>query len=634
LSLGRGFARPHRAGERADKGQVLVLFALAIIILFVSAGLAIDVGRFYSERRFLQNAADAAALAAANALIRGETVANADLEARAILTRNFAGAPNGLTPALPPTTPVYESGHAGDPEYLLNGILISGGSVRVAVQNPIPYTFGRVIGLDTNPIGGRARTQAIGDLLPIAVRQFVHAPGPSSYSTCSGDETQFMDFFASSSTSCLGTETNTSLRAEASPSNPGPTIAILGQGAQPSNGADFRGFIALDIRNFAAAGTQLYYNEVTPATGQNTLKAMEANWIYAGGYPGPLFPPVVNPPDSNDQVGIMNGNSTGAAIDAMIDRFVPGDTILVSVYPGNVMQIPDFTITPPATIALPSTGLVLNAGSMKVSRNNDFSGQVTLTTLADNGDPNNPMVTGTLLGGATPITYSPNGVTPSQGSGTTVTLSNVATLGAADGIYTLWIMGQAGSPYLTTKYEPMSINVGNVSRDFTITSDATVTEVASAGGTATFVLNLKRIGAAFGGSGVTLSLDGPLPTGIGAVSFSPSNVAPAASTGTDSTLTINTGTMAPGRHRFVVRATGTNGDSTPHPVTHLLQLYVDVATGGGGNDDYVDISGFAVMRVASLNSNTISAYAITPVIADITDERLLLGQEARLVPWN
>jgi uncharacterized membrane protein len=107
------------AGDRgrrtADKGQVLVVFALAIVLLLAAAGVAFDIGRFYSERRFLQNAADSAALAAANALIRGESVANADLEAREVLTRNFLAAPNGVAPTLPPTTPVYETGHAGDP---------------------------------------------------------------------------------------------------------------------------------------------------------------------------------------------------------------------------------------------------------------------------------------------------------------------------------------------------------------------------------------------------------------------------------------------------------------------------------------------------------------------------------------
>jgi hypothetical protein len=63
-------------------------------------------------------------------------------------------------------------------------------------------------------------------------------------------------------------------------------------------------------------------------------------------------------------------------------------------------------------------------------------------------------------------------------------------------------------------------------------------------------------------------------------------------------------------------------------------LWVDVATGGSGNEDYIDIVGFAVMRIATMDSNTVSAYAITPVIADPNDPQLRRGQVARLVPWN
>ena len=637
-----------RAPRHPEHGQVLVIFALAITVLFAAAGLAFDVGRFYSERRFLQNAADAAALAAGNALSRGETPAQADARAREVLTANFANSPSGVTPALPPTTPVYESGHAGDPLYLIDGILISNSEIRVAVQNNVDYTFGRIVGLDRNMIVGQARVATTAYALPIAVRRYVNLPGPNSgaASPCPGNQNEFMDFFATADTSCLGSESATALRTEPNPgsafdtanpgsdsTNHGPVVAILGQGAQPNNGADFRGFIALDIRNFASAGSQLYYNGVTPSTTSTTLKAMEANWVTVGGYPGPQFPPATTPPDPNDQVATMSGNSTGIVIDEVLKRFVPGDEVLIAVYPGNVMSIPDFTITQPATIApLPTTGTVAAPGSIKVSRNQAFAGVVTLSTLADTLDPNNPMVLGTLLGGATPITYSPNPVTPSLGTGQTVDLQNMTTLGAADGVYALWIQGQAGSPYLTTKWEPMAIKIGNVNRDFSITSDASVAVAANIGDTVSFELELKRIGAAFGG-GVGLSLDGPLPVGIGATGFSSSTVTPSAS-GDDSTLTINTGTMAPGRHRIVVRASGLNGDATPRPVTHLLQLWLDVATGNSSNQDYVDIVGFAVMRIASMDTNTVSAYAITPVIPDPNDYRLRRGQVAKLVPWN
>jgi hypothetical protein len=393
-------------------------------------------------------------------------------------------------------------------------------------------------------------------------------------------------------------------------------------------------FVALDIRNFQAVGTQLYYNGVAAGTSDNTLKGMEANWVSIGGYPGPGFPVAISPPDVNDQVAAMSGNSTGIVIDEVLKRFAPGDELNIAVYDGNVNAIPDFSVAPPAIIALPTSGTVAAAGSIKVSRNQAFSGTVALSTLADALDPANPMLLGTLSGGANPITYTPNPVTPSLGSGQTVNLQNMTTSGAATGIYTLWIQAQAGSPYLTTKWEPMSIKVGTVPRDFTITADASIKEATNVGDTVTFKLNLKRIVTAYGAN-VNLSLDTPRPTGIGTITFSPAAVTPGNGNGTDSIMTINTGTMAPGRHRIVVRATGLNGDTpTAHKVTHLVQLWIDVATGGSGNAQYVDIVGFAVMRIASMDSNTINAYAITPVIADQNDSRLRRGQVARLMPWN
>ena len=121
--------------QMASRGQVLVIFALAVTGLLTAAGVAIDIGRFYSERRFLQNAADAAALAAANALISGATTDAAIASAQNTLTHNFAGDPNGIIPSLPPSTPTYETGHSGDSSYLTGGIVISGGTVRVAVTN-------------------------------------------------------------------------------------------------------------------------------------------------------------------------------------------------------------------------------------------------------------------------------------------------------------------------------------------------------------------------------------------------------------------------------------------------------------------------------------------------------------------
>jgi hypothetical protein len=99
-------------------------------------------------------------------------------------------------------------------------------------------------------------------------------------------------------------------------------------------------------------------------------------------------------------------------------------------------------------------------------------------------------------------------------------------------------------------------------------------------------------------------------------------------------LTINTGTLSSGSHKFTVRATGMNGDSTSRKVTHLMTLTVRVTPSSGGSQEYVDLTGFAVMRIASMDANTINAYAITPVITNPDDYRLRRGQVAKLVPWT
>ena len=638
--------------QRAPRGQVLVLFALGIVALLGAAGIAFDAGRFIMERRSLQNAADAAALAAANSLTRGGSTTDAETEARAVLAQNLAHGPNGVVAPLPPSIPVYAPGGAGDPAELVNGILVSGGDVRVAIQNTIPFTFGRVVGLVDSVVGARARVALQGDLLPIAVRRHLNLPGPNPGATapCTINPTTFIDVFATESTSCLGTDSDPSLRSlpnpgaafdvttpGSDPTNHGPIVAILGQGAQPNGTSDFRGFIALDIRNFAAFGTQTYYNNVTSGTQPNTLKSMEAGWISAGGYPGPMLPPATTPPDPNDQVAVMSGNDTGIAIDALEERFGPGDAVLVAVYPGQVMAIPDFTLGTPPLLALPTTGTVASAGSFRVGRNQAFSGQVTLSTIADTNDPANPMVLGTLVGAA-PIRYDPNPVTPSLGSGTSVAMKDITTSGAPPGIYALWVKGRAGSPSLPTKYEPLAMQIGSVGRDFGVSSDVTSPTVLS-GAPATFRIAVKDAqNQAFGGT-VSLGLEGlngPLPGGVTA-SFSATTVTPLSKNSKlfSSTLTVGTTGLANGTHRFVVRVTGMNGEATPRSVTRLYPIEVTIGDGGSSsNDEYVDIVGFAVMRIAAADSNTVTAYAITPVIPDMNDPALRRGQVARLVPWD
>ena len=57
----------NRSRDR-QRGQILVLFTLALVAMIAMVGLVIDGGAAYAQRRAQQNAADLAALAGANAL--------------------------------------------------------------------------------------------------------------------------------------------------------------------------------------------------------------------------------------------------------------------------------------------------------------------------------------------------------------------------------------------------------------------------------------------------------------------------------------------------------------------------------------------------------------------------------------
>jgi Flp pilus assembly protein TadG len=54
--------------RKGERGSVLAMTALSMFSLLLAAGLAIDISHFYTAKAELQNAADAAALAAASQL--------------------------------------------------------------------------------------------------------------------------------------------------------------------------------------------------------------------------------------------------------------------------------------------------------------------------------------------------------------------------------------------------------------------------------------------------------------------------------------------------------------------------------------------------------------------------------------
>lgn len=128
-----------------ERGQSLVLIALAIIGLFGFSALAIDGSRVFSDRRNAQNAADTAALSAALAKIRG------DVYADAAVTRATS---NGYANDANSTVEVHL---CNDPAITIACQGIPTNSPELAKRNPanyiqvkitsiLPATFARIIG--------------------------------------------------------------------------------------------------------------------------------------------------------------------------------------------------------------------------------------------------------------------------------------------------------------------------------------------------------------------------------------------------------------------------------------------------------------------------------------------------------
>jgi Flp pilus assembly protein TadG len=636
----------------AARGQVLVIFAILLVILLGFAGLSIDVGRQNAEQRHIQTAADAAALAACRALIEGASDAAAATAGRNVARINIERSPAGANAQIAADNArLYQDGHAGDPAYLLSGIIVSGTTVRVAIWSSVETTLARVVGVSTLDTSARAKCQLQGGpAIPIVARRYSAAPGPGS---------GFTDFLATTSTSTTGAVDAFSVmgyggRTPASEADPGPVFELYGPGAKASNEADFRGFVALDVRNFQSTTSRVYYNGVTSGITENTLKNIEGDYLLTG-YPGPMFPPITNPPDPNDQVAVLLGNDSAQVIGNFDDVFEVGDRLLLGVYNGTVMQIPDFAISPPAAITLPSTTITpVNGPNFTVSRNDEFNSTVTLHLHGDIaatgvGHPEwdilpDPSVTPPLPGDMNQPTWSTDVFIPDK-NGTTVAMSGIRTTAVPAGIYTVWLEGHSGNPYFQTRRSPVPVKVGGAVRDFSLANSTTSAAIAAIGGSASIPIYVSTTSASAtrwgtGGSAVTLGVDassftdcsyGAATIGAGQLTLSATALMPTSSgQGALSTLTINSVGLAPGCYKFNVRGYGTNGDG--QPVVHIQPITFTVATTVSGGS-YVDLIGFAVFEVTDLTANAISGRAVTGVYADQDDQNLRRAQRARLRPW-
>lgn len=134
---------------KQEKGQALILIALAAVGLFGFAALAIDGSRTFSDKRHAQNAADAAAMAAALAHARGNDITLAATD-RATSNGYDGGTTNDVT------VTILDSPAGVCPANT------EGKDITVDIVSTITTTFARVIGRDTLTSAVTATSRACG----------------------------------------------------------------------------------------------------------------------------------------------------------------------------------------------------------------------------------------------------------------------------------------------------------------------------------------------------------------------------------------------------------------------------------------------------------------------------------------
>lgn len=629
---------------------MLILVAIGIAVLLGVSGLAIDVGRLMAERRHLQKSADAAALAACQSLTDGAVadVGAAAMRARSVASVNMQGSPSG-TVGVMADPPVYEDQDGSgflEADELVSGVVVTGSTVRVAISGDVESTVARVIGIQTLGVGARAHCVLEQEpALPLVARRYDAPPGPGG---------GFVDVMATEATSTSGQIDADPLgydgRTPASPGVKGPAFEIYGTGSKAHNSSEFRGFINLDIRDFRDVTSRDYYNGQEPGTNENTMKAEQAAYVIDG-YPGPGFPAAVQPPTGALQVATLSGHSTGHLVDVFDDVYDVGDRIFLAVYDGTVRAIPDFSITPPSRITLPSTTASPTDGPpFTVSRNDQFSGIVELQLLGDEHAPdpadNILPVAGTAAPAAGEMNepvFNPDGfLFAANQSSRSVVMEDFSTNAVAPGIYTVWVMGESNVPYKGRRH-PVPVYVGGATRGFHLLNSSLSASAAAYGDTVSYTIRVRDDNWSTGGSAteVALSWDpssltdcilNPVtpPAGM-TVGFSAPSVTPSNGQGTASTMTVDTDGLASGCYLFTVRAHATNSDG--QPVTRLASatLYVVSEPTDG---EYVEIIGFGAFEIDSIASNTIIGRAISPICANPDCAELRAVQRPRLIPWS
>ena len=132
-----------RIDVRSERGSIIILSAVMIVVLMGFVGLALDSGSLFTHRRQLQTAADGGALQGGHELQRGNTSLVNSAALTGTAENGYANGTDGVTVEVynPPVTGYYVGDNA---------------AVEVVVRQPSPITFMQLFGFTSPTIPARA----------------------------------------------------------------------------------------------------------------------------------------------------------------------------------------------------------------------------------------------------------------------------------------------------------------------------------------------------------------------------------------------------------------------------------------------------------------------------------------------
>jgi len=155
--------------KQLERGSTLITVAITLLVLVFFLAMAIDIASAYAERRKMQNAADAAALAGAEILIGG-------------------GSDSEILSAISDYALTQNTADSFDSFYIPSGQTVGAGvvpadstGVRVVARETVPTFFAGIMGIDSLPAVGEAG----GGFPPVDIVLVIDRSGSMNFDSCS-----------------------------------------------------------------------------------------------------------------------------------------------------------------------------------------------------------------------------------------------------------------------------------------------------------------------------------------------------------------------------------------------------------------------------------------------------------------